>query len=121
MAFVLDPRINKQPCTRSFSLMRAVASANRRVGAIARHLTAKARDSEAEGFHYTRAEGPLTAEQRRRYEEDGFVIVRGVFDPAELAPLHDKYIDICRNPKDYLFKTVGNLTRDINVVDGTTD
>lgn len=31
----------------------------------------------------------LTAEQRRRFAEDGFVVIDGAFDPAELQPARD--------------------------------
>eukprot|EP00947_MAST-08B_sp_MAST-8B-sp1_P005269 g5269.t1 len=69
----------------------------------------------------TSADGPLTLGQRRKYEEDGFLLVRGVFAPQEVAPLHEHYVEICRDAKRYQGKTVGQLVRDINIADGTID
>eukprot|EP01051_Picozoa_sp_SAG22_P004735 SAG22_NODE_261_length_13373_cov_17.745472_17_plen_228_part_00 len=66
--------------------------------------------------------GPLTRAQRQSYERDGFLIVDGIFDPAELAPLHAHYIEICRDPATFVkgpAATCASLVRDINVVDGT--
>ena len=72
-------------------------------------------------FQYTNNVGPLTIEQRAFYEENGFLIVRSVFDRNELEPIAKHYFDICRNPSAYCGKVCGNLVRDINIADKTID
>ena len=44
-------------------------------------------------FQYTNNVGPLTIEQRAFYEENGFLIVRSVFDRNELEPIAKHYFD----------------------------
>ena len=60
-------------------------------------------------FQYTNNVGPLTIEQRAFYEENGFLIVRSVFDRNELEPIAKHYFDICRNPSAYCGKVCGNV------------
>ena len=37
---------------------------------------------------------PLAQEQRRQYEAEGFLVTRGRFSPAEIAPWHARFLDI---------------------------
>jgi phytanoyl-CoA hydroxylase len=37
---------------------------------------------------------PLTAEQRRCYDENGYVLVRGFFEKKELEPWTKRFLDI---------------------------
>ena len=37
---------------------------------------------------------PLAQEQRRQYEAEGFLVTRGLFSPAEIAPWHARFLDI---------------------------
>ena len=72
----------------------------------------------------TTAEGPLTLQQRQQYERDGFLVLRGFWEPGELQHLHEHYVEICRNAQDMVKSPaarVTSLVRDINVVDGTHD
>ena len=85
-----------------------------RFATLRRHLTAALPPTAL-----TAALGPLTPAQRRLYDRDGFVVVPGVFDRADLEPLHERYVRICRDPAAFCGKTVGNVVRDINVADGS--
>ena len=62
--------------------------------------------------------GPLSREQRRLYERDGYVLCKGVFQPGELAHIHQHYLEVCREPERYVGSRVVSLTRDVNVVKG---
>lgn len=59
--------------------------------------------------------GPLTLEQRRFYEKNGFVIVRNVFPKGVLNEIHNHYLQICSNPSEYVGKRIVNLVRDISI------
>ena len=79
-----------------------------RIHKIATHLSDKDRPS----LHYTAHDGPLSLEQRQHYEDHGFVVVPGIFDPKkDLAPIHEKYLEICRNPANFVNKTSMCLDR----------
>ena len=74
---------------------------------------------EADGFkeelsltlHSTRS--PLTAEQRAFYEENGYIVIRGLLDSQELTVLEERFESLCRGDTETL---VGmSVMRDISV------
>jgi hypothetical protein len=105
-------------------------SENRRLRRLTAHLAAAAKTehvaktecaSEPPSSLRSTPVGPLTHEQRASYERDGFLIVRQFWDPAELAPLHEHYVEICRDAPSMVKGAdarVSSLVRDINVADG---
>ena len=87
-------------------------------------IQAAAATASTEQLELTVADGPLTAEQRQAYERDGYLICRSFFPRAAMAPLHEHYLEICRDPLTKVKgpdARVSSLVRDINVVDGSHD
>ena len=46
-------------------------------------------------FQYTTDKGCLTLEQRRFYEENGYIVVRGFLKDADIEKWKERFIDYC--------------------------
>ena len=60
------------------------------------NVTAGGAAAPAKRYRYTLDSGVLTAEQRDFYEENGYVVIRGVITPAELEEYKKRFGEICR-------------------------
>ncbi|KAF5293623.1 hypothetical protein FQA39_LY03108 [Lamprigera yunnana] len=56
-------------------------------------------DSRGNHYHYTKNGLYLTEEQRKFYEENGYLIVRKLMDPKILDACRERFLDFCNNEK----------------------
>lgn len=48
-----------------------------------------------EQFEYTTDKGCLTLEQRRFYEENGYIVIRGFLKDADIEVWKNRFLDYC--------------------------
>ena len=65
--------------------------------------------------------GPLTLEQRRFNETNGYLVVRNVFGTGELDYIHERYKRILKSPNEFRGKVIGSIVRDIRIAKGEED
>jgi phytanoyl-CoA hydroxylase len=75
---------------------------NLRIASIESQLYPKERTAKTEGaFVYTvDGVGSLSQEQRLFYEENGYIVVKGLFSPEDIKKYDNRFVEICRNPSE---------------------
>eukprot|EP01083_Nonionella_stella_P230118 813815_1 len=51
-------------------------------------------------FEYTMSDGILTTEQRRFYEENGFLVIKKLLNDSEVKTYYNRFDELVSNPKD---------------------
>jgi len=92
-------------------------TANTRIAQLEAHIMPKHSETTEthSPFVYTvEGSGSLSIEQRLFYEENGYIIVRGLHTKEEIAAYNKRFVEICRDPTQ---RPPGlNITRDIATV-----
>eukprot|EP01083_Nonionella_stella_P016909 47210_1 len=51
-------------------------------------------------FEYTVSDSMLTAEQRKSYEKNGFIVIKKLLTPPEVEKYYNRFDELCANPQD---------------------
>lgn len=78
-----------------------------RLNVIKRHLSqSNANNKPRADFKYTIPQGAFSHQQRMDYEQNGFVVVKGLIKPAVLDKYKKRFQDICSNRSSIPYMTV---------------
>jgi phytanoyl-CoA hydroxylase len=89
---------------------------NRRLLVLKKQLVSRC--AAQDYYHFSvNGNGALSKAQQDFYEENGYLLVKGIIDAATCGQYHDRYLQYARRQRPR--GNMMSLVRDINVVDGT--